>query len=81
MSMGIWETTYKKGLAEGREEGRAEGRVEGLRDALQAQLQEKFGPLSEATLARLQLLTAEQLKARFIALVKAASLKDLDLTD
>ena len=57
-----WTRRWKE---EGREEGRQEGREEGRREALltliERQLELKFGPLPEATRARLESADADTL--------------------
>ncbi len=72
-------TWFEKGIKKGREEGREEGREIGLRDVLPDQLQDRFGPLPDKVLDRLQKMSGEELTKVGKALVRAKSLKDLGL--
>ncbi len=66
-------TTYEKGIAKGLEEGRQE--------AARLQLEHKFGPLSEAVLARLEAWPVERLDELLIAVLDAPSLAALGLEE
>jgi predicted transposase YdaD len=74
-------TTFEKGVAKRREEGRQEGRQEGLREAARIQLEQRFGPLSDAVLARLASWPAERLHELLATVLKAQSLQQLGLED
>lgn len=58
-----------------------EGQLKGRRAMLRDQLEVKFGPLSEAAAARLDLWTDEQLRNGALTLLAARSLADLGLAD
>ena len=60
-------TTFEKGVAKGR------------REAARLQLERKFGPLSEAVLARLAALPADRLNDLLLAILDAPSLQALGL--
>ena len=68
-------------LAEGRQEGRQEGRREGrqleARSVALRQLNRRCGPLGEATTARIQALSLEQLEALTDALLDFQGSVDL----
>jgi hypothetical protein len=72
----VTKSWYDQGVEKGRE-----ALVEEMRDAFQAALEERFGPLSETTLERLQTMTLEQVKQAIKALGRPVSLKDLGLED
>jgi Domain of unknown function (DUF4351) len=63
------------------EQGKETGAVEGQRDMLRKQLAELFGPLSPETLARIDALSVDRLRAVIKAVPRAKSLKDLGLVD
>lgn len=66
-------TTFEKGVAK--------GRLEGRQQAARLQLERKFGPLSEAVLARLAALPADRLNDLLLAILDAPSLQALGLSD
>jgi hypothetical protein len=70
-------TTFEKGIVKGLEQGRQEGR----REAARLQLERKFGPLSEAVLARLAAWPAERLDELLLAVLDAPSLFALGLEE
>jgi hypothetical protein len=70
-------TVYEQGLEQGIERGETKARREMLRELAADQ----FGPLSPDTLARIDSLPAERLRALIKAVPRAKSLKDLGLAD
>ena len=60
---------------------REEGEVRGRRGMLRAQLDKRFGPLSETALQRLESLPPDKLTELALALLDAQSLKELGLED
>jgi hypothetical protein len=64
-------TMYEKGLLD--------GKLGGKRETLERQLAHRFGPLNPATRARLEALSAEQLKGLEVAVLTARSLQELGL--
>lgn len=68
-----------QGKREGRKEGRQEGRQEGRLEILLEQLEAKFGPLSEATVASVNALPTNRLSAITRRILTAASLAELEL--
>jgi len=74
-------TTYEKGVAKGLEEGRKQGRQEERLEVARLQLERKFGPLTEAVLARLAALPAERLSELLLAVLDAPSLSALGLEE
>ena len=76
----------KEGLLEGKKEGLLEGKREGLlegkREALLRQLTAKFGPLHEATAARVQAIdSSRELDHQLDRVLGARSLSDMGLGD
>jgi hypothetical protein len=63
------------------EEGIEQGEARGQRNLLRDQLQDRFGPLPPAVLTRLNDLPAERVSEVARSFWKAASLKDLGLSD
>jgi hypothetical protein len=55
------------------------GRIEGRRETALLQLEAKFGPLSPEVTQRVEALSSEQLRQVLLDLVKAQSLKELNL--
>ncbi len=70
-------TTYEKGVVKGIEKGMEQGR----RETARLQLERRFGPLSEAVLARLAAWPAERLDELLLAILDAPSLLALGLED
>jgi hypothetical protein len=70
-------TTYERGKIE----GRIEGRIEERRETALRQLEAKFGPLTPEVKRRVEALSAEQLQQLTLDLLKAQSLKELNLED
>jgi hypothetical protein len=66
-------TVYEKGIEKGIEKGR--------RDALRDQIDERFGPLSQGLLERLETISLDQVRSITRVLSQAKSLKDLGLSD
>jgi len=63
------------------ERGKLQGELTALREMTEGQLQEKFGSLSAAVKQRLEAMPVEQLKDLGRKLIRAQSLKELDLED
>jgi hypothetical protein len=63
----------------GRQEGRREGRQEGYSDVLLAQLEDKFGPLSEQTVTAVKALPLARLEKLTHQILTAKSLNELKL--
>lgn len=72
-------TWYEKGLEQGIERGIEQGVAKERRDSLRELLEERFGPLAPAVLARLEQLPVERLQPLRRAILKAQSLDELDL--
>lgn len=74
---------WRRGRQEGRTEGRAEGREEGRLDILSHQLSRIVGPVDDATVSRLQALSADALLDLADATLSFTSHAELDrwLTD
>jgi len=72
-------TAYDKGIEQGIERGIEKGIERGRRDFLREMLEEKFGPLSSAALAKLEEVSGHELQAFRKAVAKANSLRDLGL--
>jgi hypothetical protein len=70
-------TTYERGLQRGREEGILQGEK---RSTLR-QLEAKFGPLPPEVVGRVEALSSEWLAQLQVALLKAQSLKELQLQE
>ena len=68
-----------EGRDEGREMGRDEGRRLGHLELLEAQLESRFGPLPEESLAKLRALPDDRLRPLAIALTAAGMLGELGL--
>ncbi len=68
-----------QGKREGRKEGRQEGKQEGRLEIILEQLEVRFGPLSEATVASVNALPANRLSAITRRILTAASLAELEL--
>lgn len=68
-------TWYERGMEQGMERGIEKER----RDSLRELLEERFGPLTPAVLARLEQLPVERLQPLRRAASKAQSLDELDL--
>ncbi|MFM7635496.1 MAG: DUF4351 domain-containing protein [Cyanobacteriota bacterium] len=72
---------YQEIFGQGRQEGRKEGRQEGRRDEAAAvtlrQLNRRCGPLSPATIARIQALPLERLESLADALLDFSGPADL----
>lgn len=66
-------------MAQGRKEGREEGRIEGRREMLLEHLEIKFGPLTEAVIARVNSLSLEELRGISHQVVTAQALSELNL--
>ena len=66
-----------EGRQEGRQEGEARGRALGEATVILRQLNRRCGPLSEATIARIQALPLEQLEALAEALLDFTGPADL----
>jgi hypothetical protein len=80
VGMTIAEALKAEGKAEGRAEGKAEGRLDDARELLQALLEEKFGPVSEAVLQRIQATTdLARLHAAARGVLHLGSLVQFDL--
>jgi flagellar biosynthesis/type III secretory pathway protein FliH len=69
----------EEALAKGLEQGRGEGRAAESRRLLTLQLEQRFGPLSEAVRQRVQTLTVEQIEPLMVAILTARSLDELGL--
>ena len=67
----------RKGIAQGRAEGLAEGRTEEAASILLRLLSKRFGPLAEATAARIQSANVEQLERGADAILEATKLDDV----
>jgi len=63
------------------ERGKLAGKLEALRENVLFLLEKKFGPLSPDTVERVTNLPAEQLHRLLADLLKAQSLKELQLQD
>jgi hypothetical protein len=74
-------TTFEKGVAKGLEEGRKQGRQEERLEVARLLLERKFGPLTEAVLARLAALPAERLNELLLGVLDAPSLSALGLEE
>ncbi len=76
-------TSYDLGLAAGRQEGRQEGREEGVRigliETMEAQLDTRFGSLSESTLTALRGKSTVELRSLLKSVLAAQSLAELGL--
>jgi hypothetical protein len=72
-------TWYEKGVEKGRHEGIEKGVEKERRDSLRELLEERFGPLAQGVLARLEELPVEHLQPLRRAALKAQSLDELDL--
>ncbi len=70
-------TTFEKGIVKGLEKGFEQGR----REAARLQLERRFGPLSEAVLARLAAWPAARLDELLLAVLDAPSLLALGLEE
>jgi hypothetical protein len=68
-------TTYERGMLE----GQRLGQLQGQRDIAVLQLEAKFGPLAPEVKQRVESLGAEELRQLLLQLVKAQSLKELQL--
>lgn len=77
MAMTSAQVLIAKGHKEGLKEGRQEGKIEGQLLLLMAQLEQKFGPLSENKVAALQSLPEARLTQIALQLLNAQSLSDL----
>ena len=74
-------TTYEKGIVKGMERGLQQGVEQGRRQAARLLLERKFGPLSDAVLARLAAWPAERLDELLLAVLDAQSLAALGLEE
>jgi len=72
----IVDALMAKGHAEGHAEGRAEGRAEGLAKVLPKLLAQRFGAISDATRARVETATIEQLDTWIDRILTAPTLDD-----
>jgi len=61
------------------ERGWKKGRQEGKRDSLRIVLEEKFGPLSQGVIERLNGMSQEEIERTLRAAVRAGSLQELGL--
>jgi hypothetical protein len=77
MVMPTVKTWYDQGLEEGLEKGIRQERLRLLR----LLLENRFGPLSEGSIRRLEALSGEQLDELGLALMQAASLQELGLEE
>lgn len=67
-----------RGEARGKAEGKAEGKVEGLRSSILLLLEQRFGPLPESTVSRIQALeSATALQSILVQVLKIADLQAL----
>jgi hypothetical protein len=73
------EKGIEQGIEQGIEKGIEQGIEKGRRDSLRELLEERFGPLAPAVLARLEQLPGERLQPLFRAAAKAQSLDELGL--
>ena len=70
-------STAEKLKREGKAEGLAEGLVKGRAETLQRQMARRFGPLTDAVLARLHSASTAELEHWTDRILDAASLADL----
>ncbi len=75
--MSTAEKLKREGKAEGKAEGLAEGLVKGRAETLQRQMARRFGPLTDAVLARLHSASTAELEHWTDRILDAASLADL----
>jgi hypothetical protein len=71
----------QEGRLEGEAKGEALGSIRGRRELLREQLEEKFGELTADVLARLEALSADDLKSLARKVIRANSLAELGLAD
>ena len=67
----------KKGHMEGREKGREEGRAEGVRMMLHRLLEQKFGPVPESALEKIDSAAYEQLERWAGRIIGSKSLQQI----
>jgi hypothetical protein len=77
----MMQTTFERGMEEGERKGKREGKTEGQQELLQILLEERFGPLPQSAVERLQAWSDEKLREVARALLRANSLKELGLED
>ncbi len=66
-----------KWVQQGRTEGREEGREEGVRIMLHRQLEQKFGPIPESTLEKIDSAAYEQLERWTDRVIGSTSLQQI----
>ena len=75
-SMDRWPDKWvQQGRIEGREEGRKEGRKEGVRIMLHRLLEQKFGPIPESALEKIDSAAYEQLERWASRIIGSKSLQ------
>ena len=77
VGMNIEEYLLDKGRKQGIELGRQEGRLQGAQRVLLTQLQQRFGPLPEATIARVKNSDVEKVEAWLERVLVAISIDDV----
>ena len=72
-------TWSEQWIEEALEKGLKEGQATASRRLLTLQLEQRFGPMSEAVRQRVQTLTSEQIEPIMAAILTAPSLEELGL--